>query len=1775
MTQLDFTECAGSARRLPTSIHFLLIDKCNAKCVFCGGDYFRSRSGKSITLEKFKIMAENLHLERFREMMLAGAGDPLLNSDIVPIIKYTHHTYPSCNINITTNGIALTKDLSHQLLEAGAVKFINISINAASQKTYERLMQVNRFETVLENVRHFNRIKQNVKASTFLQFSMALSRVNIDELMPLVNWAHKLGVPAVNTFYCRFYPNSIRNLNIESGSLSLDNQESLFFHQEFSDAKVADALDCARALRVQLTHEPLFSERAKAQPCRWAETSLMVGFDGEVYPCGGGELHFKKKVARNEYNFGNALTQRLEQFWDNADYQAIRISSRRGSRRPVAECGECANLMKQDDVRSHIMQWKEYETHPLVSVIVPTYNRPDMLAEAIKSIQEQTYPNIEIIVINDAGEDVKSVVSKLNSKGRITHIAHTRNLGLAAARNTGIKASKGSYIAYLDDDDIFFRDHVETLVASLEGKNQSVVYTDAYRGFQTFEKNRYVVKMRDIAYSLDFDGQRILCQNFIPVLCIMHRRSCLERVGMFDENLKRNEDWDLWIRMSRRYEFIHIKKVTCEFRCRADGSSMIASSMAPFAWSVLNMMHKYREIASARPPVEKHRDHLVKKALCDLRNYFMASGDDLPNNNHDKHWFGMSPDAMMKDLDTWSQKYPAESAQVQELIDLMAHRKEGAIQPRVQAKCEEDPSEPDSLPRSSETSSSGRSILSIVIVTYNSAKDIGACLESVRANTVLPYEIIVVDNASQDNTRERLRGLQLEKLILNPANNGFSKGCNQGIGLAEGDHIVLLNPDTRVTHRWDERLVHHVGDDIGAVGPLSNYVAGLQKYEHYTDARLSNNFAAEALAENLYSQNGGQGKETKLLIGFCLLIPRKVIEEVGNLDEELFLGNDDLDLSLRIRSKGYKLIVATDAFVFHRGHVSFTSQPSDSSRLLIQQSTDALYRKLVSRFGAWGLPPAMELWGIGWFRPSGEVIRKTRLVSIVILTHNQLDCTRKCIASISAHTAMPFELIVVDNASTDETVHYLENEVKDRYPHIPLTVIRNRENLGYAAGNNSGIQRCRGDYILVMNNDVVVTPKWLERLLDSAMDDAGIGIVGPVTNHVSGPQRVKDIAYRPETLQGLDEFARAFSEKNTGKRSAHWKVVGFCMLIHREVIRQIGGFDPRFGVGNFEDDDFCARAFLAGFKTRIAEDCFVHHFGGMSFKFSPVEYQQILNTNWILFCAKWGIPKQTPLRPSYTLPLQGVRFDHRRHYVPLGAAAGDCHAALMPGCEKSVSMAEAGASAESVQTINVQSLRDGGQLMNPYEKMYENIQPLFKSCRIEDALQALRNVVGAFPEFARAHNELAALYYRSGEKEKALGHFERAVKISPDDADFIKNLADFYYSEQSRTEDAVRLYEHLLQSRPHDVDTLMTTAHILVSLQRFDEAGSYYRKALDIEPWNTEAQGNLRRLPKLGPRENGCTPPEELYAEAQRLAGSGRHSDARLQMERLIEIHPGFAPAYNDLGVLCFESGEKDQALHHYEEAVRLQPANPTFQKNLADFYFVEQGQIEKALKIYVRVLEAHPQDIETLLATAQICVTVSRWDDAKTFYQRVLEIEPWNAEAQRGLDTLESNPPNASLATVLSPKDLYGEASRLVAAGNIPAGRDRLLQLAARHPDFALAQNDLGVLAYQAGEKDKAVDHYQKAVRLDPTQVTFQKNLADCYWIGLNRLEDALKIYVDVLKVHPEDVETLLATGKICLTMRQADDARVFFDRVLEIEPWNAEAQQNLEQIQAAAKAA
>jgi len=458
------------------------------------------------------------------------------------------------------------------------------------------------------------------------------------------------------------------------------------------------------------------------------------------------------------------------------------------------------------------------------------------------------------------------------------------------------------------------------------------------------------------------------------------------------------------------------------------------------------------------------------------------------------------------------------------------------------------------------------------------------------------------------------------------------------------------------------------------------------------------------------------------------------------------------------------------------------------------------------------------------------------------------------------------------------------------------------------------------------------------------------------------------------------------------------------------------------------------------------------------------------------------------------------------------------------------------------------------------------MQPLFNNCRPEDAMAVLENIIESYPDFAQAHHDLGYLYFTSGHKEKSLILYERAAMLQSENMAFQKTLADFYYVEQNRVEDALQIYVNILEQNPEHIETLLIAGHLCVALHKFEDAKGYYNRVLEIEPGNRDAKGNLDQLENMPPGSSDSKTPEEMYDQIKPILGGSKVHEAINALERLLETYPDFALAHNDLGVLYYRGGESEKALTHYEKAAQLQPENITFKKNLADFYCVVQGRIEDALKIYVDVLGAQPEDIETLLVTGHICASLEKIEDARVFYNRVLEIEPWNLDARESLDKLDD--PATDSSNCATPEEMYRELKSLMEGENLQDAVDALEKLLDNFSDYALAHNDLGVLYYRIGNKDKALYHYESAARLQPDNIVFKKNIADFYFVEQSRTEDALKIYVDVLTDYPEDVETLLITGNICVMLHKFEDAKVFFSRVLEIEPWNADARETLDKL-------
>ena len=192
--------------------------------------------------------------------------------------------------------------------------------------------------------------------------------------------------------------------------------------------------------------------------------------------------------------------------------------------------------------------------NPRVSVIIPSYNRAHLLGRAIQSVLDQTYQDFEIIVVDDGSKDnTEEVVRSFNDK-RIRYIRHEVNKGGATARNTGIKAARCEYIAFQDSDDEWLPDKLEKQMKVFEkvSPKVGVVYT----GFRRIENDKKTYIPSSKVSQKEGDIHKTLLKgNFVSTPVAVVKRECFKRGGMFDEELLPLEDWELWIRISKYYQF--------------------------------------------------------------------------------------------------------------------------------------------------------------------------------------------------------------------------------------------------------------------------------------------------------------------------------------------------------------------------------------------------------------------------------------------------------------------------------------------------------------------------------------------------------------------------------------------------------------------------------------------------------------------------------------------------------------------------------------------------------------------------------------------------------------------------------------------------------------------------------------------------------------------------------------------------------------------------------------------------------------------------------------------------------------------------------------------------------------------------------------------------------------------------------------------------------------------------------------------------------------------
>lgn len=241
------------------------------------------------------------------------------------------------------------------------------------------------------------------------------------------------------------------------------------------------------------------------------------------------------------------------------------------------------------------------------------------------------------------------------------------------------------------------------------------------------------------------------------------------------------------------------------------------------------------------------------------------------------------------------------------------------------------------------------------------------------------------------------------------------------------------------------------------------------------------------------------------------------------------------------------------------------------------------------------------------------------MISIIVPMWNHADVTSAMLASCTPPPGEPVEVILIDNGSTGPGCAALA-----AHPPVPagvsVHVIRNPENLGFPTAVNQGLGAATGDLLLIANNDIRLPATGLSDLAQALYDPAGWDAIGPVSPRISGPQQV-GIRYPHEAFEAA---AAEWRRQSPPAVQALTRLVGFCIMMTRDALDRIGGYDVRFSPGNFEDDDWAVRARLAGLHTGVARHVLVDHVGSASH--DPATYRDIVAARQGLFTRKWRRP---------------------------------------------------------------------------------------------------------------------------------------------------------------------------------------------------------------------------------------------------------------------------------------------------------------------------------------------------------------------------------------------------------------------------------------------------------------------------------------------------------------------------------------------------------------------
>ncbi len=503
--------------------------------------------------------------------------------------------------------------------------------------------------------------------------------------------------------------------------------------------------------------------------------------------------------------------------------------------------------------------------------------------------------------------------------------------------------------------------------------------------------------------------------------------------------------------------------------------------------------------------------------------------------------------------------------------------------------------------------------ISLIITTYNQPDFLDLTLASVVNQSFKDFEVLIADDGSDNNTKKIIKKYikYLNIKHIWHENKGYRKAqiLNKTIKKSKGDYIIFIDGDC-ILHK-DFLFYHYkyrkkgyvlsgrrveLGSKFTQQIKLSDISNG--KFDKINFSLLisvlkkdSKHFHRSIVIENKFIRKIAKWNYVPDILGSNFSLYKSDLMKVNGFNENLtnYWGEDG-DIFIRLRNSRIKLkSLKNIAIQYHLYHKR--RKPNKSS---VKWYYDALENNFTYTICKNGL----------------KKIRQDNKpeASIIVLTYNQLKYTKKCINSIYKNTRLQFELIIVDNGSTDGTVKYLK-ELQEKKSNIKL--ILNKRNIGVARGWNQGIKASKADYIAILNNDIIVTPNWLKNCIRFSIEKNYL-FVGP--------------AFREGKLNyEINKFYKTFTTRNRNRERKN-TYAGFAMVFHKSIFEKVGYFSEEFKKGTYEDVDFIMRLLKNKIPFATTGSAFVHHFKS---KTQDLIRKKIGNNyehqNREIFIKKWGI----------------------------------------------------------------------------------------------------------------------------------------------------------------------------------------------------------------------------------------------------------------------------------------------------------------------------------------------------------------------------------------------------------------------------------------------------------------------------------------------------------------------------------------------------------------------